>query len=633
MVQISCSPANAAPALVALLSLFFTTSASPSEYNCHTGQSCWPSTKEWESFNSSLSGRLHRTVPYSATCYYSSPYYDPSACFVAAENYTTNQVRTDVYGAATSLNWEVCHAETCALNAASPSKSLSDDCHLGRLSSLYVDASEPKHVVTAVKFAKKHNLRVTVKNTGHDYFGRSTSPNTLAIWTHHMNTMKYHADFTASKCPVSNSQHIGEIGAGAQASSVYSYFQGFNMDVTGGNEGSVGLAGGFGQGGGHGVFGPSYGLMVDNAVEFDIVTADGQFRTINRCNDPELFWAMRGGGGGTFAILTSYRFQLHPAVDINVYQLEANFTLHGNETANYPALEQLLTQHATNQLVWSHHNISGHAYYWPTKAEIYLVLPSNDQTALKSLTSEFVSFVTNNPLIRVGKSTYTTYPKYTEFLQVTNKIAAKLTPGGIFGAVAGRLMPESLFETPHTVTDLVKAVLDGIRLSNKLLPKTSVSQVIMTTPVNHQNGDATSVNPAWRSALWHVLMTGGWTEQLGSLAEKELLETWLNTVEPMKELTPGGGCYLNEGHYLEPKWQETFFGSNYRELLRIKKKYDPDHFFDCWKCVGWQNSSDSANPGNLAATKASADNYYPHYEESGCGGQEIVASNVLGRDM
>lgn len=53
------------------------------------------------------------------------------------------------------------------------------------------------------------------------------------------------------------------------------------MNVPGGNEGSVGLAGVFGQGGGHGIYGPSYGLMVDNAVEFDIVTADGEQRTIN----------------------------------------------------------------------------------------------------------------------------------------------------------------------------------------------------------------------------------------------------------------------------------------------------------------------------------------------------------------
>ncbi|CAI7612151.1 unnamed protein product [Penicillium glandicola] len=594
MVQILfTSLVNAASALT-VFGLISTTSATSSGYNCKAGQSCWPSNKEWESFNSSLSGNLHRTIPFAASCYYSSQYYDPSACDIVKSNYSTNQARTDVYGAATGLNWEACRSQTCALNALNPAENISDNCYLGRLSSLYVDASEPSHVVTAVKFARKHHLRVTIKNTGHDYFGRSTSPNTLAIWTHNMNNMTYHENFTASNCSASNGQHIAEIGSGAQASDVYTYFTKFNMDVTGGNEGSVGLAGGFGQGGGHGVFGPKYGLMVDNAVEFEVVTADGKLRTINQCNDPQLFWAMRGGGGGSFGILTSYRFQLHPAVKINVYQFEGSFTTHGNATTNYPALKQVLTQHATYQPTWSRNNISGHAYYWPTKAEIYLVLPSNNETALKTLTSEFSSFLANQTDISVSKSTYTTYPKYTEFLQITNAIAAEYTPGGIFEAVAGRLIPRSLFESKRKVADLVDAVLQGVRLSNKLLPAgDSLTQIIMTTPVNHQNGNTTSVNPAWRPALWHTLMTGGWTDELSVQNETNLLEAWLDTVEPLKRLTPGGGCYLNEGHYLEPEWQETFFGSNYPELLRIKKKYDPTHFFDCWKCVGWKGPSDA----------------------------------------
>ena len=576
------------------LGLFPSASATSSGYNCRPGQDCWPSDEEWESFNSSLSGSLHRTIPYAASCYYSSPYYDLQTCGIVKENYTVNQARTDVYGAVTGLNWESCLSQTCALDieAISSPAVLSDRCYLGRLSSLYVDARETAHVVTAVKFAQRHNLRISIKNTGHDYFGRSTSPHTLAIWTHNMKTMKYHANFTASNCPDSNGQHIGEIGAGAQASDVYTYFQNFDMDVTGGNEGSVGLAGGFGQGGGHGIFGPSYGLMVDNAVEFDVVTADGQLRTINCCNDPDLFWAMRGGGGGSFGILTSYRFQLHPAVKINLYQFHANFTTHGNETANYPALEKILTQHATYQPIWSHNNISGHAYYWPNKTEIYLVLPSNNETALKALTNEFSSSLTNQADIHVTTNTYTTYPKYTSFLQITNTIAARLTPAGIFEAVAGRLMPQSLFENYTTISDLVNAVLQGVRLSNNLIPENaSLTQVIMTTPVNNQNGNTTSANPAWRTALWHVLMTGGWTGELGVSNETALLESWLDTVKPLKDLTPGGGCYLNEGHYLEPEWQETFYGSNYPALLEIKKKYDPTHFFDCWKCVGWEGPS------------------------------------------
>lgn len=597
MLLTSCpSFLKAASALGLLISATSATSSlNPVQpgYNCTSRQSCWPSDEEWSSFNSSLSGNLHRTVPFAASCYYDSPYYNSSACAVAEKNYLGNQARTDIYGAATGLNWESCLSETCALDASNLSQTLSSECHLGRLSSTYVDAREIEQVITAVKFARMHNLRVTIKNTGHDYFGRSTSPNSLAIWTHNLKNMTYHANFIASHCTASNGQHIGEIGAGAQASDVYSYFQNHNMDVTGGNEGSVGLAGGFGQGGGHGVFGPSYGLMVDNAVEFDVVTADGQLRTINQCNEPDLFWAMRGGGGGAFGILTSYRFQLHPAVKINVYSFRANFTADGNETTNYPALEQVLTKHATYQPIWSHNNISGHAYYWPNKAEIYLVLPSNNKTALQTLTSGFSSFLTNSSDIHVTESNYTTYSTYTEYLQLAESIAARLTPGGIFEAVSSRLIPRTLFQTNSTMTDLVNATLRGVRLSNELVPDGgSLTQVIMTTPVNHRNGNTTSANPAWRSALWHLLMTGGWTEKLSVSKEKALQDSWLDTVEPLKRLTPGGGCYVNEGHYLEPEWQWTYFGANYPELLRVKNKYDPTHFFDCWKCVGWEGPSE-----------------------------------------
>jgi Berberine and berberine like len=147
-------------------------------------------------------------------------------------------------------------------------------------------------------------------------------------------------------------------------------------------------------------------------------------------------------------------------------------------------------------------------------------------------------------------------------------------------------MPQSLFENCTTISDLVNAVLRGVRFSNNLLPgNASLTQVIMTTPVNIQNSNATSANTAWRTALWHRLMTGRWTEELGIVSKTALLESWLDTVKPLKDLTPGRGYYLNEGHYLQPEWQETFYGPNYAALLEIKKKYDPTRFFDYWKYV------------------------------------------------
>lgn len=599
MVQFSSASLMKAVFALSAFDFFSTASATTKNttnapsYDCHAGQSCWPSIKEWEILNSTLSGNLHRTVPYAASCYYDSPHFDVSVCREVTLNSTLNQARTEVYGSASGLNWEGCLTKSCGINPLNADV-LSNTCDLGRLSALYVDAREPKHVASAVTFARKHNIRVSIKNTGHDYFGRSTSPNTLAIWTHNMNKMSYHETFTASNCSASNGQYIGEIGAGAQASDIYAYFEKHNMDVTGGNEGSVGLAGGFGQGGGHGVFGPSHGLMVDNAVEFDVVTADGHLRTINQCNDPELFWAMRGGGGGAFAVLTSYRFQLHPAVKINVFYFNASFTEQGTSNAtgnNYAVLKEILTKHATYQPEWSHNNVSGHAYYWPHKAEIILVLPSNNETALSNLTSEFASFLNKHKDIQVYDSHYITYPKYSGYLDLTSGLASSVTPSGVFEAVATRLMPKSLFGDDGKISELVDAMIDGIKLSNKLLPNTTpLTQIIMTSPVNVQNGNATSAHPAWRSALWHVLMTGAWFTQQEPSKEKKLLESWLGTIKGLKDLTPGGGAYMNEASYLEPEWETTFFGSRYPELLRIKEKYDPTHFFDCYKCVGWKPS-------------------------------------------
>ena len=76
----------------------------------------------------------------------------------------------------------------------------------------------------------------------------------------------------------------------------------------------MGAAGGFTQGGGHGSLGPMYGLAVDNVLEVDVVIANGTLLTANKCTNPDLFWALRGGGGGTFGIVTRMVHKAHPTV-------------------------------------------------------------------------------------------------------------------------------------------------------------------------------------------------------------------------------------------------------------------------------------------------------------------------------
>lgn len=73
---------------------------------------------------------------------------------------------------------------------------------------------------------------------------------------------------------------------------------------------------------------------------------------------------------------------------------------------------------------------------------------------------------------------------------------------------------------------------------------------------------------------------------------EETTDAFLELLEPLKELSPGGGAYGNEAHYLEPEWETTFWGNNYAKLLEVKYAYDPTHLFDCWRCVGWRGAEE-----------------------------------------
>ncbi|KAI0967318.1 FAD binding domain-containing protein [Xylaria arbuscula] len=584
----------------ALLPLFYITTVSSiftdPGYDCRPGQHCWPSLKEWNQFNASIDGRLYQTIPIAAPCYADSPYYDGAACKVVQDYYGDSVLRGEHFGQTYWLNWETTRNSGCALLETDPTETLYGNCSLARLASYYVDVRYPSDISAALRFAKTHNIRISIKNTGHDYYGKSSVPNTLAIWTHNLDTFNFYANFTAHNCPASNGQNIGELGAGVIAGDAYRFFSSHGMDITGGYEQSVGLAGGFAQGGGVGSFTTSYGLMADNAVEFEVVTADGEVRIVNQCNDPELFWAMRGGGGGTYAILTKYRVQVYPSLPIHVYSFKANFTgrdATGNDTMNNKALREILTAHATNQPQWSAQLLTGQIEYFPERFSVGLVLPyGDDGSKLKAATASFAQFLNTRTDLAATSHSYASYANYAVYLNVTAADAKVTEPSGIFSLLATRLIPREVFTSPDTIDQLVEGVMQGIATSRSLLNLTG-TQIVPETPItNLDSSHLTSVHPAWRTALWHVIHAGEWLEPLGEEAMKRTTGGFLNMIEPLKKLSPGGGVYLNEAHYLEPDWQQTFFGSNYDGLLQVKEKYDPTHIFDCYKCVGWRGQEE-----------------------------------------
>jgi FAD/FMN-containing dehydrogenase len=161
--------------------------------------------------------------------------------------------------------------------------------------------------------AKKHNIRLIVKSSGHDYVGRSNAPNSLSIWTHHMRDIKTHDSFRPNRCKGTIDGAAVTVGAGMQMWDLYNALDPLNQTVVGGGGKTVSL-GGYVTGAGHSLLSPRYGLAADRVLEMEVVTPKGDIVTANECQNQDLFWAMRGVSRTTTYILASFAYHLTRAV-------------------------------------------------------------------------------------------------------------------------------------------------------------------------------------------------------------------------------------------------------------------------------------------------------------------------------
>ncbi|HVH78395.1 MAG TPA: FAD-dependent oxidoreductase, partial [Stellaceae bacterium] len=178
--------------------------------------------------------------------------------------------------------------------------------------SVYAVAAETTDdIVAAVNFAREKNLRLVVKGGGHSYLGRSNAPDSLLIWTRHMNAVTLHDAFVPAGCGKDQAQPAVSVGAGAIWGQVYDAVttKGGRL-VQGGGCLTVGVAG-LVQAGGFGSFSKQFGTAAASLIEAEIVTADGQVRIANACTNPDLFWALKGGGGGSLGVVTRLTLKTH----------------------------------------------------------------------------------------------------------------------------------------------------------------------------------------------------------------------------------------------------------------------------------------------------------------------------------
>jgi FAD/FMN-containing dehydrogenase len=156
-----------------------------------------------------------------------------------------------------------------------------------------------RDVRSAVDFAREHGMRLSVRGGGHHIAGNAVADGGLTIDLSLMRGVRVDAD-----------QRRARVGGGALLGDVDQETQAFGLAVPLGINSTTGFAG-LCLGGGFGWLSRKYGLTIDNLVSADVVTADGKLHVVSASREPDLFWAIRGGGGN-FGVVTSFELQLHP---------------------------------------------------------------------------------------------------------------------------------------------------------------------------------------------------------------------------------------------------------------------------------------------------------------------------------
>lgn len=159
--------------------------------------------------------------------------------------------------------------------------------------------------------AGEHNVRVVVKSTGHSYPGRSIGYGSLSIWTHHFRGIEYIEDFKPTLCLTNDTIAAVRVAAGHSGSEVQIELAKDGVITVPGANPDVGLVGWL-TGRGHGRLSRTYGMGADNLLEATIVTPDGTVYLTNPCKNTDLFFAIRGGGGGTYGVVTEVVLRAYP---------------------------------------------------------------------------------------------------------------------------------------------------------------------------------------------------------------------------------------------------------------------------------------------------------------------------------
>ncbi|KAJ4417528.1 hypothetical protein N0V82_006087 [Gnomoniopsis sp. IMI 355080] len=470
-------------------------------------------------------------------------------------------------------------------NSCSPWADRESPCEIGAYVQYAVNVSTTEHVTKTINFVHRKNVRLVIRNTGHEYdimyknagialaycfpsyLGKSSGPFSLALWMHHLTSV--------SVLSWSDDTYHGpaiNLSAGVQGGDLLAFAAQHNLTALTGTCPSVGVAGGYIQGGGHSALSSKYGLAADQLLDMVIVDAQGDVKTINRKSDMDLFWALSGGGGGTFAVVLSVTIRAYPDLPSATVTMEFGAGKHARESyqesirsylASLPGIHDAgctttntFTRHGSQLSLMCHGKSSNET------SELLSPL----QTTLNRL-----HIPSSHTLVDLAKWSDGARKGWVGAEQyIVNHIQA-----------ATWLIPQLNVLDPIRNTETVKAMM---RVQD-------LGAIVGTQSFSPSRAKAAAADnavfPGWREAalmVWVILPTNDSLPMARLLEDQQRLSKELLPI--IQAVAPDAGTYLNEADPVDENWKRNYYGSNYERLLAIKKRYDPEGIFYARHSVG-----------------------------------------------
>jgi FAD/FMN-containing dehydrogenase len=411
-----------------------------------------------------------------------------------------------------------------------------------RRPAVIVRASNVADVATCVRRTGGRGLRLAARSGGHSYEGWSTPDRGVVLDLSGLRQIRVRPDGTAV------------VGAGALLIDVYAALAAAGRALPAGSCPSVGI-GGLTLGGGIGVLCRAYGLTCDRLRAADVVTADGEVRRVDTNRDADLFWALRGGGGGNAGVVTAFTFDTVPAPDMSVFSL----SFPAARTAKVLAAWQGWMATAPDAL-WSLCGVTAASEPTNRVSGTWVGRPGG----LDRQVADLVAAVGVSPIRR-----FTSRLGYLEAMRYfagcsRRSVAAchpSTRPGGTLGRngfrAASRMLERPLdTRTAAGVVDLVRDRTAIVLLFDAL--RGAVGQV----------GSAETAF-AHRGALASVQVYSG---AAGAAAVGRV----------QRRLAPlvGRGAYANYINADQADWARAYYAGNGQRLSEIARRYDPYGVFD-----------------------------------------------------